>query len=148
MKKSFVAFKNKNRLDPVSVSDWNRALSSFEDGSKITVTVESFVRKKSLGQLGLVHKLFSLLARDLGYLPHQIKEFLKDEYGVKEEIIDIDGDPMVDESTGEIRVIAKSLADYTVEEMTTLITTVYEFAEENGIRLPKPDDLRNFNIPL
>lgn len=148
MKKSLVAFKNGRKIDPVSMIEWNRIMDLFDDGTKLTVTIENFVRKKSLGQLNLVHKLFAVIANELGYFPHQIKEHIKNEYGVWESLRDRSGNEMTNIDTGEIIMVPKSLADYTVQEMTGLINVVYEFAEERQIRLPHPEELRNNNLPL
>lgn len=148
MKKSGVGFIRGGKLEPLSKRNYDFALQAFEDGTKITWTIQNYVREKSLGQINLIHKLFSVIAKELGYFPHQIKEHVKNEYGVWESMKDRKGNEMVNLDTGEVVMVAKSLADYSVEEMTDLINVVYEFSKERNIKLPHPEDLRNYNIPL
>lgn len=150
MKRSLVAFKSPDgrKIEPASLTEWNRIMDMFEDGTKLTITVQPYVRKKSLGQNNLFHLLCEIIAKELAWSREDVKLFLKDKYGQYEPLTDRNGEDMVDIDTGEIMQRMRSLSDYSKDEMTELINGVYEFGEKHNIRLPHPEDAKNFNLPI
>lgn len=148
MKKSFIAFKKGLKIEPMYIRDIERALEPFEEGTKLTITVENYVRKRSLGQGNLFHMLCGFIAKEIGHTKDEIKEYLKMTYGVQEPLIGRDGIEIADKETGEIMMKPKSTSAYSKQEMAELIEATYEFASGLGIILPTPEDLKNYNIPL
>jgi len=148
MKKSGVGFIQNGKLVPVSDKQFSFALSSFEEGTKVTWVIQSYVRAKSLGQNNLFHMLCDIIARDLSWSREDVKLFLKDKYGQYEPLTDRSGEEMVDADTGEILQHMRSLSTYSKEEMSELINGTYEFAEKHKIKLPNPEDARNYNLPI
>lgn len=148
MKKSGIGFIRGGKLEPISTRNYDFALQSFEDGTKVTWTIQNYVREKSRGQNNLFHMLCEIIAKDLAWSREDVKLYLKDKYGQYESLTDRNGNEMVDEDTGEILQRMKSLSEYNVEEMTELINGTYEFSAKHGIRLPDPDEARNNNLPI
>lgn len=150
MKRSLVAFKTSQgrKIEPASLSEWNRILDFYEEGEKLTITIQPYLRKKSLGQNNLFHLLCEIIAKDLVWSREEVKLFMKDKYGQYEPLTDRNGEEMVDTDTGEIMQRMRSLSDYSKDEMTELINGVYEFGQKHGIRLPNPDDAKNNNLPI
>lgn len=146
MKKSLVAFKNGRKLEPVSMVDWNRALDPFEDGVKVTVTIETFKRKRSLSANNYFHFVIGMIAEETGEESKVLKEALKARFGLVEDITDRDGEILCDED-GEVLRRLKSTSDYTGEEIATLIDKIKIWAQDFlGIIIPDADTYRNYNI--
>ncbi len=83
-KKSFTGFiDHQNRvIKPISLEDFNFILQSFSHGDKVTVTVESFVRDRSLSQSGLFHKYVAIIANETGNDNDTVKKEMKKKFGV------------------------------------------------------------------
>lgn len=146
MKKSLVAFKNGRKLDPVSMIEWNRLMDAFDDGIKVTVTVEHFKRKRSLSQNNYAHFVIGMIADETGEDINQLKEALKARYGLRESITDREGNEVADEN-GEVVERLKSTSAYTTTEMTEFIEKIRRWAAEFlNMNIPDADVYRNYNI--
>lgn len=146
MKKSLVAFKNGRKLDPVSMTEWNRLMDLFEDGIKVTVTIENFKRKRSLSQNNYLHFIIQIIADETGEETDRLKEAFKARFGLAEDITDKSGNILCDEQ-GEVLQRLKSTSDYTTSEMTDFIDKIRLWAQDFlSINTPDPDVYRNYNI--
>lgn len=117
-------------MRPISFQDFKFLLGDFEDGEKVTVTVESFVRKKELEQMGLLHVYINYIHEYTGEDQKEIKIDLKERYGVRNE-------------NGSL----KSTARYTSKEMAKLIEGTYiHMTQFLGLNIPNPDEQRTKNM--
>lgn len=115
---------------PENLDHWNMAISDFQSGERITVTLESFVRPVSLSQMGLAHKYIAVIAEDVGHTEKEMKSILKVKYGARNE----DG-------------TLKSMSNYSTAEMGKFIDRVYLFGtQEQKLIMPLPSELSKNNI--
>lgn len=133
-KRSITVIVNKKdmTLRPIDISNFNFILDGFEDGQELTMTLEPFVRIRSLSQNSLFYKYISIISDETGggTDKEEIKNHVKKIYGAVNE-------------NGKL----KSTSDYTSVEMNKLIEGTRLFAAtELGINLPLPDELRFKNI--
>lgn len=148
MKKSLVAFKNGRKLEPVSMVDWDRVMDAFDDGIKVTVTVENFKRKRSLSQNNYLHFAIQMIAEETGEEMELLKDALKARFGLREAITSKSGEELCDEN-GEVLERLKSTSDYTTSEMSDFIDKIRMWALEFlNINIPDADTYRNYNIKL
>lgn len=148
MKRNIIAFADveNNRLNPLSQRDFKRALADFGQGTKLTVTLENYRRKRSLSQNNLLHKYFTIMAEECGQGMEEIKMIMKMKFGPVEAITDRDGEEMHDEE-GEVITKLKSSADYSTKEMTDFIENVRDWSVQFlNCYLPEPEELRNNNL--
>lgn len=105
-------------------------LDGFEDQQKLTVTIEPYVRPRTLNQNGLFYKYVNMIADYTGATKEEVKLEMKKHYGVRNEF------------GGLI-----STTKYTTTQMNNLIEGTRLFGTtELGIHMPLPDDLRDNNI--
>lgn len=134
-------------LTPVSLSEYRCHLSAFGKDTKVTVTIESYRRHRSLKQLGLVHVYLTKIADYIGHEMEDVKTELKRRFGAKKTLTDRNGNELYDEETGEIIEVPKSFKEYNTEEMTLFIDRIRRFSHENlNYYLPSPDELKEYNI--
>lgn len=146
MKKSLVAFKNGRRIDPVSMIEWNRIMDLFDDGTKLTVTIENFKRKRSLSQNDYMHAIFKMIADETGEDERALKEALKARFGLREAITDRNGEEVCDENA-EVLERLKSTAEYTTAELSTFIEKIRMWSQDFlGMHIPDSDSYRNYNL--
>lgn len=147
MKRNLLVFSDTDNwtIKPFSNRDFRRILKDFGNGTKLVMTLENYQRTRSLGQNNLLHWYSSIIAKEIGEDRHALKQELKSRYGVWEERLDRNGEPLVDEETGEILMKLKSTSRYTKEEMSELIDGTLRLATKLGIVLPDPEDAKNNN---
>lgn len=105
-------------------------LEDFTHGQKVTVTIEPFVRERTLGQNALFYKYIKMICDDTENDKEQVKLEMKKRYGARNE-------------QGHL----KSTRDYTTVEMKKLIEATRLFGiEELGLNMPLPEELKNNNI--
>ena len=133
-------------MEPISTRNYDFALQSFEDGTKITWTVESYRRSISLSQMNYIHKIFHWIGEYTGEDPKQIKEALKARFGLRESIKNKKGEELCDEN-GEVMEKLKSLSEYNTEETSSFIEKIRMWARDFlGYEIPDADRYRNNNI--
>lgn len=148
MKKSLVAFKNGRKLEPVSSADWNRTMDAFDDGIKVTVTIEHFKRKRSLSQNSYLHFIIKMIADETGEDPEALKRAFKARFGIVEEVTDKNNNILFDDNAEPLYNI-KSTADYTTDEMSKFVDKIRMWALDFiGLKTPDPDVYRNYNIGI
>lgn len=146
MKKSGVGFIRDGKLEPLSKRNYDFALQSFEDGTKITWTIENYRRAISLSQMSYVHKIFHWIGEYTGEDPKQIKEALKARFGIRESLKNKNGEEVCDDN-GEVMEKLKSLSEYNTEETSALIEKIRMWASDFlGYEIPDADRYRNNNI--
>jgi agmatine/peptidylarginine deiminase len=97
-----------------------------------TVTVERYVKKRSINQNSLYWKWNGILADDTGNDVDAIHEFVKQKFLVPK-LTEIDGETIETRSTKNL----------TTAEMKDLMDAYYAWAATDlGIRLPVPEELR------
>lgn len=134
-------------LIPASLSEFKRHLRDFGPQVKVTVTIETYRRKRSLSQNNLLHKYLSKMGEEIGYELSEVKDLMKLKFGIMVPVLDKQGNEVFDPETGEIQERFKSTSDYSTSEMTIFIDKIRQFsAEVLGVILPSPDDLRNNNL--
>jgi hypothetical protein len=147
VKKSLVAFKNGRKLDPVSMIEWNRIMSLFPDGTKVTVTIENYKRKRSLSQNNYLHVILQYIADYTGEDLPSIKALMKENFGLREAVLDRNGNEMPDHN-GEVLERLKSTNSYTTSEMTAFIDRIRVWAANYlDIHTPDAESYRNYNNP-
>lgn len=115
---------------PENLDHWNMAISDFQSGERVTITIEHFVRPVSQDQMGLAHKYIAVIADEVGHTKQEMKKIMKVKFGARNE----DG-------------TIKSVALYSTVEMSKFIDSLYLFGTQDlGLTMPVPDDLRKFNI--
>jgi hypothetical protein len=82
------------------------------------VTVSRYNAKSSAGQMGKWHAMIGEIARATGNDPAAVKDFLKNEFGPKREVV----------IHGECRVVPKSSTQYSAEEMSEMIDRTTSWA--------------------
>lgn len=118
------------KITPVSLDEFNMMLRSFEHGDKVTVTVENYIRKKTLPQMGLLHKYLAYISDYTGDDIASIKIEMKKRFGARNE----DGS-------------LKSTSKYLTDEMNYLIEGTRNFGiQELNINMPLPEELKTKNI--
>jgi hypothetical protein len=99
------------------------------DGT-IQVEIKPYKKDRSLAQNRLLHKWITIIANDLGYTVKEMKNTFKVEFlGTDRYMVGT-------------RVIIEPIhtSSLKVKEFTEFLRQIEQFAAENGIRLPFPDD--------
>lgn len=112
-------------FDRRPLKDW---LKDFKSGEEVVITVAS---KRSLNQNALFHKCVGIIADYMGEDFSVCKHWLKCKFfGCREEEIE-----------GVIYQIPVETSKLSKKEMADGMTKMYQFAAENGIKLPSNDVL-------
>lgn len=82
------------------------------------VTVAPFKAKASGGQMAKWHAQIGEIARETGNDPGDVKDFLKNEFGPKNEVM----------IRGESRLVPKSSTRFTAEELSEMIDRTSQWA--------------------
>jgi hypothetical protein len=116
---------------------YNELKNAFKDGDRVTVTIASRKKKRSLPQNAVLHWYIQEIADETGMDKDVIKDVLKHKF-LSVDIRDANGEIMADTSSGEVLKRVRS---------TTELSTIefMEFTEQ--IRLWALDFL-NLNLPL
>ena len=148
MKRNLIGFidTDNKRINYSSQREFERAMNDFGPGTKVNIIISKYRRKRSLGQNNLFHWYCDIIAKDIGYDFDEFKREMKSKYGVWEDMLDREGNPVVDEDTGETMRFLKSISDYDTLETSILIEGTIRTAVFLGIILPDPNDLRINNI--
>lgn len=148
MKRNLIMFvsEDEKELVPMLQRQFKHHLSDFGKGTKLTVTLENYVRKKTDPQMRYIHVIFQEIEKHTGMDREDLKIVLKDRYGIKEIMSDREGNELCDDN-GELMYVTKSLRDYTKAEMTEFIDRVIRWAREFiDLVLPDPEDFKKHNI--
>lgn len=106
-----------------------KAISALDATKDWSVEIKRKVKRRSLPQNALVHKLFDLIAEEMGEAdPEDVKTFLKEKFLKKKLVLN--------------RQIAPSTASLDVGEMAEFITNIEIFCHQMwpGIKLPSKDN--------
>lgn len=101
------------------------------------VVVRPALKWKSLQQLRTVHMWFTDIGEYSGESEKEVKERLKDEYGIHEGSYSKQVTLMGEQFVVEFPVL-KSLADYNVAEMGEFMMKVQQYAATHGIEMRIP----------
>lgn len=132
MKKSFTGVIRHDNMSvfPKNLEEFKYLISLFEDGTDVTVTVETLVRKASQPQMGLYFKYLEYFCEETGYDRVDADSIMKAKFGPRND-------------AGQL----KSKSDYTTAEMNKLIDGTYNLmVSELMINVPTPEEWRNKNL--
>lgn len=132
MAKSLTMFVNKadKTIRPLSLEEFLFILDDFPDQLKLTVTIEPFIRKVEMSQMGLFHAYIKIMSQETGQEKPDLKIEMKKKYGATND----DGS-------------LKSTSNYSTIEMNTLIEGTYLFMTEFlQIHVPTPEEWKTKNL--
>ena len=98
-------------------------------GKVAVVRVEEYKPARSLSQNAVLHQWFGEIAEHTGHSAEEIKQILKNEYGVQ---------TFCTFELNRYYYIRQSTAKYTREEMATFMDRVQAWAADFGITLTQP----------
>lgn len=90
------------------------------------------ISDKTNPQLRYIHLIFKLCGEKFGYTSEQMKLLLKKHFGYYE--------TFVNKKTGEELIEFKTLANFTMQEMTEFIQNCYFFATDHGVKILTPGE--------
>ena len=146
MKRNLIAFTDPdgNWLNFASTSDFKRAIKDFGEGVKLSITLEKWRPKRSPSQNNLLHMYLNIISEYTGQDIQTIKDVCKLQFGIREAMLNKDGEEIVDQDTGEIVGVFKSTSEYTTLEMTIFIDELIKWGVSTfHLSFPDPEDLRN-----
>lgn len=132
MKKSFQATVNHENMVyyPKNLEEFKYIASLFEDGSDVTITVETLVRKVSQSQMGLYFKYLEYFCAETGYDTEEADKEMKKRFGQR---------------TDDGKLKSKSM--YTPAEMNKLIDGTYNLmVTELNMVLATPEEWKKLNL--
>lgn len=119
---------------------------SFGDGSKITVEIKSRRKPRSLPQNAYLHMVLQMIADETGNSLEVIKTTLKAMYA-KKPLLDKEGEPIYDKSTGEAVSYIQDTSDMSTIEAMEFTDNVRMFAMDYcGINIQLPEENIKFNL--
>lgn len=115
---------------PKNLEEFKYIASLFEDGSEVTITVETLIRKVSQSQMGLYFKYLEYFCEETGYDNEEADRIMKSRFGARN-----------DDGT------LKSKSMYTPVEMGKLIDGAYNLmVTELNISVPTPEIWKQQNL--
>lgn len=113
---------------------------AFADGDKVTVQISTRHKQRSIKQNNLLHAYIGILADEFGYDLDTMKELIRLKW-LKEPVCDLNGDEMVDTTTGEIMFRLRSTTELTTLEMAELTEEIRIWAIQGwNVILPLPEE--------
>lgn len=151
MKREVVAFiygDNFNDLSPLSKQESKRALSDFDKGSKVFVSIRPYRRERTLSQNDIFHAICGSISEHSGHTPREVKKRMKEEFGIWVPRTDRSGRLIYDEK-GRLIYKPKNTSDYDTMEMAELIDKVSAFSSEFlNNKQPEINFFKQINIEL
>ena len=132
MKKSFQGVVSHKEMVfyPKNLEEFKYIASLFEDGSDVTITVETLIRKVSQSQMGLYFQYLKYFCEETGYNTEEADEIMKKKYGVRND-------------DGTLKF--KSL--YTPAQLGKLIDGAYhDMTTELSMSIPTPEEWKSKNL--
>lgn len=151
MKRNLIGFidTDNKRINYASQREFERAMSDFGPGAKVNIIIETYRRKRSPSQNNLLHMYLGIIADYTGQDIQTIKDICKMQFGIKEPMLDKNGEEIVDKDTGELMDVFKSSRDYNTAEMTEFINNIVDWGVLTfHLTFPDPEDLRNNNLKI
>lgn len=151
MKRSAVVFVNGKSLKdvvPVRASDLEKALSSFAPGSKVVMVLKSYYRTRTLSQNNVFYAYCTYISNETGLSRTEVQNAMRNEYGIKTQKLDRNGNPEFDEN-GNALFVNKNLSDYNVSEMSEFLDKIHgAMIDDFGISMPPPKSYAEINFEI
>ena len=113
---------------------------AFLDQAKVTITVATRRKPRSLKQNAVAHWYFNAIADETGMSSDDVKEVLRHKF-LSEDITDKNGEIMADKSSGEVLKRYKSTTELSTVEMMTFTEEIRMWALDFlNLSLPLPNE--------
>lgn len=118
----------------------------FKDQERVTIEVKSRKKIRSLDQNAYLHLALQMIADETGNSLEAVKTTLKALYA-KQPLLDRNGDPIVDKSSGEVAHYIQDTRDMSQIEMIEFIDNIRIFAIDFcGFVLPEANEQLNIKL--
>jgi hypothetical protein len=113
---------------------------AFGDQAKITVSIQTRRKPRSLKQNSVLHWYINEIAQETGMSPDDVKDVLRHKF-LSEDIVDRSGEIMADKSTGEVLKRYKSTTELSTVEFMEFTEQIRLWANDFlGLHLPLPNE--------
>lgn len=118
----------------------------FVDGSKVTITVQTRRKPRSLKQNAVLHWYINAIADETGMAVEDVKEVLRHKF-LSEDIVDKSGEIMADKGSGEVLKRYKSTTKLSTVEMMAFTEEIRMWSLDFlGMTLPLPNEEVELNF--
>jgi hypothetical protein len=118
----------------------------FADQAKVTITIATRRKPRSLKQNAVLHWYINAIADETGMSADDVKEVLRHKF-LSEDILDRNCDIMADKSSGEVLKRYKSTTELSTVEMMVFTEEIRQWALDFlNIPLPLPGDYTELNF--
>lgn len=117
----------------------------FKDGEKVTITVKTRRKPRSLPQNSLMHAYMTIIANESGNTLETVKSALKRLF-LTREVTDKNGGLVFNPKTGEILKYIQDTSELSTIEMMIFTEEIRLWAMDFGIILPLPDENHKLNL--
>ena len=111
----------------------------FKDGEKVTITVKTRRKPRSLPQNSLMHAYMTIIANESGNTLETVKSVLKRLF-LTRDVIDKNGDVVFNPKTGEVLTYVQDTSELSTIEMAAFTEEIRMWALDFGIYLPLPKE--------
>ncbi len=112
----------------------------FPDGCKVTVSIQTRRKPRSLKQNAVLHWYINAIADETGMDAQDVKEVLRHRF-LSEDIVDRNGEIMADKGSGEVLKRYKSTAELSTVEMMAFTEEIRVWSLDFlGLPLPLPNE--------
>ena len=134
----FISFINQKLVDNI-LSEF------FKNGEKVTITVKTRRKHRSLPQNSLIHAYMTIIANESGNTLETVKSALKRLF-LTREVTDKNGGLVFNPKTGEILKYIQDTSELSTIEMMIFTEEIRLWAMDFGIILPLPDENHKLNL--
>lgn len=118
----------------------------FRNGEKVTITIRTRRKARSLPQNAYLHLALQMIAEETGNSLDSVKSTLKAMYA-KKPLLDKDGDPIYDSKTGEQAFYIQDTSDMDTQEAAQFTENVKMFAIDFcNLVIPEPNEQIDFKF--
>ena len=128
----FISFINQKLVDNI-LSEF------FKNGEKVTITVKTRRKPRSLPQNSLIHAYMTIIANESGNTLETVKSVLKRLF-LTRDVIDKNGDVVFNPKTGEVLTYVQDTSELSTIEMAAFTEEIRMWALDFGIYLPLPKE--------
>lgn len=128
----FISFINQKLVDNI-LSEF------FKNGEKVTITVKTRRKHRSLPQNSLIHAYMTIIANESGNTLETVKSVLKRLF-LTRDVIDKNGDVVFNPKTGEVLTYVQDTSELSTIEMAAFTEEIRMWALDFGIYLPLPKE--------
>lgn len=131
---------SKPKLDFNSLKSFQSDIADFKDGARVWISIETYYKTRTSAQNSLFHVYCQEIADYSGQDLETVKSTVKAMYAQKA-LLDKDGEPIVNEATGDVAMYIQDTSRMNTIEMAELTENTRLFAMEYfGIVLTLPEE--------